>query len=244
MTTFQETDDFLAHHGVKGMKWGVRRENRIQSLERVGSGTATKRETLRYGATEATGLGVRRNGGLAGSAANKAANMRAVDARRARGEGSIGDFLKAHGGDRVIDTGGKDRDRRGVELVQKHSATKMSTVNSRRENRIQSLERVGEGTASKGEKARYALTEATGLGVRRGGGIPGSAANKAANMRAVDARRARGEGTVSDFLRVHGVDRVIDTGRLDRDLRLIKDNSKPASVTNRQKNARKAVTGT
>ena len=112
MTTFEETDDFLAHYGVKGMRWGVRRENRIQSLERIGAGTASRREVLRYATTEATGAGMRRGGGLAGSAANKAANMRAVDARRARGEGTVGDFLKVHGGDRIIDTGRLDRDLR------------------------------------------------------------------------------------------------------------------------------------
>jgi hypothetical protein len=112
MTTFAETDDFLAHYGVKGMRWGVRRENRIQSLERVGAGTASKGEKARYALTEATGVGMRRNGGLAGSAANKAANMRAVDARRARGEGTVADFLKVHGGDRFVDTGRVDRDLR------------------------------------------------------------------------------------------------------------------------------------
>lgn len=45
-----EVEDFLAHFGVKGMKWGVRRTARIQKIidrhERVANGTASTKDRL------------------------------------------------------------------------------------------------------------------------------------------------------------------------------------------------------
>ncbi len=102
-------DDIIEHHGVKGQKWGVRRELRTAALERVGAGQGSTRDKL-TAVNNSSGLSLARNHGLQGSAANAAANRRAVDARVARGEGSVNDFLKQHGGDRLFNTGGKDKD--------------------------------------------------------------------------------------------------------------------------------------
>lgn len=50
-----EIEDFLAHYGVSGMKWGVRRaaltkENRrMESLKKVSEGTAKSGDRLRVG---------------------------------------------------------------------------------------------------------------------------------------------------------------------------------------------------
>lgn len=37
----------LVHYGVKGMKWGVRKEERLQRVNRVAGGTASRGEKLR-----------------------------------------------------------------------------------------------------------------------------------------------------------------------------------------------------
>lgn len=48
--THSEIDEWFAHAGVKGMKWGVRRFNRIQKnvdrIARVRDGTATKTDRV------------------------------------------------------------------------------------------------------------------------------------------------------------------------------------------------------
>ena len=94
------------------MKWGVqRRENRAASLQRVADGKGTFGDKTKAVATLSRS-GVSRNGGLRGAAGNKAANIRAVEARIQRGEGTVMDIIKRNGGDLLIDTGRKDRGRR------------------------------------------------------------------------------------------------------------------------------------
>lgn len=100
-------DNLLEHFGVKGMRWGVRRENRIARLERVGSGKASRADKVRVGLTDTTSAGVIRRGGFRKAAAGKAANMRIRDARVANGHATVMDHLARHGGDRIFDSGGK-----------------------------------------------------------------------------------------------------------------------------------------
>lgn len=50
-----ETDAFLEHHGVKGMKWGVRRTGNVQKnldrMNRMAKGKASEADLLRAVAT-------------------------------------------------------------------------------------------------------------------------------------------------------------------------------------------------
>lgn len=116
-------EDFLAHYGVKGMRWGQRRrDKRIADLERVASGgKVTFKDVDRLG-TQLSPLAVGKLG-LRGAAANKAANMRAVDARLAKGEGSALDVIKRFGGDHLVDTGRPDSSLRFTPEQKKLKAT-------------------------------------------------------------------------------------------------------------------------
>ena len=51
MNNYNECDDYLAHHGVKGMKWGIRRNSRSGG-SRIGSG----HRSLNRKAAEKNGL--------------------------------------------------------------------------------------------------------------------------------------------------------------------------------------------
>jgi hypothetical protein len=112
MTAFEETDAFL---------------------ERVASGTGSKRDVNRVRFSN-SGLRTSRTQGLskqeyrdAGkntwergrengrvitqrSAGVRAANMRARDARVSQGRATVIDLLAVHGGDRLIDLGGTDKE--------------------------------------------------------------------------------------------------------------------------------------
>ena len=106
-------EDEMMHYGKKGMKWGVRqRDVRINRLEKVGDGAGTLGNKVMVGLYEVSAVSVIRRGGLKGASANKAANMRAVDARIEKGEASVRDMIKRFGGDAYADMGGIDRDRK------------------------------------------------------------------------------------------------------------------------------------
>lgn len=43
MTSDEEVEDFLAHHGVKGQRWGVRHPESFDRIHRVAAGTETRK---------------------------------------------------------------------------------------------------------------------------------------------------------------------------------------------------------
>lgn len=96
------TDDFLAHYGVKGMKWGVRSQKRLDRLNRVASGTASRREKTQVMLTETSEVSRIRNKGLEGAAKTRADQLKARKERIQKGEGTVRDLLALHGGDRIF----------------------------------------------------------------------------------------------------------------------------------------------
>lgn len=96
--------DELEHHGVKGMKWGVRRRAQI---ERVAAGKGSRLDRAKVSAFEVSRSSVQKHGSLSKAAGNKARNMKVRDARIAAGKASIKDVLARNGGDRLFDTGNK-----------------------------------------------------------------------------------------------------------------------------------------
>lgn len=91
-------EDNLKHHGVKGMKWGVRKQKELDSFERVASGKAKTLERLRVaGSFSAVELAAA--GGLRGAAASRAAGLRAQRERIESGKSTVLDKM-----DRALNT--------------------------------------------------------------------------------------------------------------------------------------------
>lgn len=67
-----QTDDFLEHYGVKGMKWGQRKQSQADSLRRVSQGKGSKGDTAKAVAGMKTGEFVRGGGSFKKAAGKKA----------------------------------------------------------------------------------------------------------------------------------------------------------------------------
>lgn len=96
MTALQEDLDFLEHVGVKGMKWGVRRNRRAELFKKRASGKANLTEK----AYVQTHLGVVdrvKGGGTAGGAARKGARLQGRNDRVQNGKASVADYLLYYG---------------------------------------------------------------------------------------------------------------------------------------------------
>lgn len=100
------TDEFVAHFGVKGMKWGVRkgyvqRQSQQAGREiRVGSGKGTSGEKLRvHGSSSVVGLAVGPK-----RAALKRGKLRQAHANRIKnGEATAADILRLYGQVKLTD---------------------------------------------------------------------------------------------------------------------------------------------
>lgn len=97
-----DEEEYLAHYGIPGMKWGVRRERRIQSLDRAirgEGGVATKARAL----SKLTPVDLVKGRGIRGGSQRKAARNRARNARVQAGQGRLRDNAVYYGSTRVSD---------------------------------------------------------------------------------------------------------------------------------------------
>lgn len=97
-----DVNDFLEHFGVKGMRWGVRRDNRANTLVRVGRGQGTKSQKVRAALTTSP-LDIVKGRGLKGGALRRGQRQLARNSRVRSGEASVKDKLAYYGGSRYQD---------------------------------------------------------------------------------------------------------------------------------------------
>lgn len=99
-------DEALVHFGVKGMRWGVRKNNqldrRITRAKKVASGKANFREKATFVTTDTSQAALAKNRGVKGAARSRAAQLEARKARIDSGKNSVLDVLKDFGNDVII----------------------------------------------------------------------------------------------------------------------------------------------
>lgn len=107
MTQQNPPRDDLAHYGVKGMRWGVRKartgdlNQHAKTLEKVASGNGKFRDKA-YAGLRTPIKTIVKEGGLKKGAAAEAAKSRAEIERLATGRATALDILKAYGSANII----------------------------------------------------------------------------------------------------------------------------------------------
>jgi hypothetical protein len=98
----QEVEEFLEHFGIKGMRWGVRRQRRNQALARAAKGNAgvlTKVRAFR----EENIIDLVKGRGIRGGAKIREKRLRERIQRLKAGKGSARDIVVHYGSTRMVD---------------------------------------------------------------------------------------------------------------------------------------------
>lgn len=102
-----DEDVYLEHFGIKGMKWGVRRERRLQAFQRAGKKGGPLISKIR--ATPIIGPGpigpidLIKGRGVTGGARRKARRIEGQLRRHRQGKSTAMDLVKRYGSTRVLD---------------------------------------------------------------------------------------------------------------------------------------------
>ncbi len=168
----EDIDAVLEHAGVKGMKWGVRREKRLQRATRVADGTASTKDKAGFFLTDTSKSAMNRNGGMAGAAAVRAKELSGRKERITSGNAKVSDAVALLGGDRLW-ISGKIKEDTPVKLG---SADHMSLAATQRERkRLVSTGELSQADYNRGTM-RFGRNLALGL---VGGALTGAALAKA-----------------------------------------------------------------
>ena len=95
-------DAYLSHYGVKGMRWGVRRQRKLDSLKRVAEGTGSLNDKI--GALNNVSLyKLAKHKGFRKAVGAEVKRQEEMKARLEAGEAKASDILRMIGTTRLID---------------------------------------------------------------------------------------------------------------------------------------------
>lgn len=94
-----------------------------------------------------------------------------------------------------------------------HYGKKGMKWGTRNQKRLDRANRVASGTASRGEKTAFALTDTSKHSIKKNKGLKGAAASRARELQGRKDRIEKGEATVKDMLALLGGDRLRITGK-------------------------------
>jgi hypothetical protein len=97
MATQEEIDTFLAHHGVKGMHWGVHRQRLLELHTAVASGHGTKGQKLAVASQMSVYDAIKHKGSVTSYSTEQAKRLRAERDRLESGNGTRKDKINAVG---------------------------------------------------------------------------------------------------------------------------------------------------
>lgn len=156
-----DPEDVLAHYGKKGMQWGVRKQERLERLERVSNNTASKGDLLKTGAVDIA---------LGSSKSQVSAQIRAAKQMKSAsesGEAVTKAALKYYG-TRTMPQVAALTFNRAPKMSKTESdaataaaapAAKKAGLSAGQQSRLDRLERVASGTASKGDAFKTASVD-------------------------------------------------------------------------------------
>lgn len=117
----QDISKYIEHHGVAGMKWGVRRTRRLQALQRAGTKGGPKISKVRALANVGP-VDLIKGRGITGGAHRKAVRIKGQLGRHKAGKATTVDLVKRYGSTRVSDLIPTTKSRQHLQTTAKRDA--------------------------------------------------------------------------------------------------------------------------